>query len=229
MPSGLPDFENMIAYPAISKMALEANGVQNMWKSLIAIVTYFCSRYNLKHNMNNEQIKLCAKALLDDCGNYRLEDYFTMFEMAAKNAFVKIYDRIDQQIIFSIKEAYDDLRYREGQKILWQKEKERAELVEQARIEKLNSTTAIDVDFSKLLSVIQDAKDKSYTEGLERKKERLKQAKESFIKSIPKNFTVPPAIPKTEPDQNDIDFIEKCFTPKKKTHARKNNSDDRRR
>lgn len=44
--------------------------------------------------------------LLDECDNIRLEDYTMMFALAKRGGLIKIYDRIDLQVISDIFDAY---------------------------------------------------------------------------------------------------------------------------
>ncbi len=84
-------------------------GENVLLKNIFLLVKDFCGGVNVVRNMNEDQMIEAAAMLLDECGNFRLEDYVMMFSMAKRGAFfpdVKIYDRIDIQLISSIMDEY---------------------------------------------------------------------------------------------------------------------------
>ncbi|MBK7885497.1 MAG: hypothetical protein IPJ81_18160 [Chitinophagaceae bacterium] len=66
----------------------------------------FCSSLNVVRNMNEDQMIEAAAMLLDECENFRLEDYMIMFSMAKRGELVKIMDRIDLQVITAMLDEY---------------------------------------------------------------------------------------------------------------------------
>ena len=125
MPGGSADFEGVIKYPKISKM-VEEIGKKKMLAILVLLVKDFCSSVNVVRNMNEDQMIEAAAMLLEECDNFRLEDYFMMFSMAKKGKFkseVKIWDRMDIQIISEILDEYWKVRKTAGKAIM-QKEQE---------------------------------------------------------------------------------------------------------
>lgn len=225
MPNGNPDFEGMRLYPSIKQfITTEKEGHFQACVILISMIDNFCKEMNVQRGMTVDQAKRCAASLVESCDNYRFEDYFTMFQMAQNNRFGKlVYERIDSQVIFSIRDAYDDLRFREGQRILAEKEQERLKMIEEDRLKRLESETVIDIDFGEIVNSLKETREKIYQEGLERKKERNRLAKESYKKqredyARQHNIDINKIsqTTKTKIDKNDIDFIENCFTPKNK-------------
>lgn len=106
MPAGRADYLAVVKYPAIAKLK-ETQGKKNIIKAVFLLVKDFCDSMNVVRNMNEEQMIEAAAMLTDECGTFRLEDYLAMFAMAKRGKLVKIYDRIDMQVISGIVDAYD--------------------------------------------------------------------------------------------------------------------------
>lgn len=105
MPKGHPDFLGVVKYPKITDM-VKSEGSGNVLLFVSVLVRDFCGSLNVVRNMNEDQIIEAASMLVDECDNFRLEDYVMMFAMAKKGQLVKIMDRIDLQIITEIMNAY---------------------------------------------------------------------------------------------------------------------------
>lgn len=115
MPSGKPTFLEVIKYPMIQQLIAE-HGKKTMLKVLFLLVKDFCRSLNVVRNMTEDQMIEAAAMLIDECGNFRIEDYVMMFSMAKKGELVKIYDRMDIQIITAILDEYWQRRYRAANK-----------------------------------------------------------------------------------------------------------------
>ncbi|MDE3250277.1 MAG: hypothetical protein KGO82_16570 [Bacteroidota bacterium] len=116
MPQGRPSFISIPRYPPISQL-IHSEGRKKMLGVLVLLVKDFCSSVNVVRNMNEDQMIEAASMLLEECGNFRLEDYVMMFAMAKKGQFspeVRILDRVDIQVISSIVDAYWLQRKRAG-------------------------------------------------------------------------------------------------------------------
>jgi hypothetical protein len=116
MPKGKPQFLAVVKYPSIASL-VETEGKKKMLAVLVLLVKDFCGSMNVIRNMNEDQMIETAAMLLDECDNFRLEDYVMMFSLAKKGAFhteVKIYDRIDIQVITSILDEYWKRRHAVG-------------------------------------------------------------------------------------------------------------------
>lgn len=113
MPKGKPDLLKVRQYPMISKLA-EEMGRRKMMAILVLIVKDFCSSLNVVRNMNEDQMIEAAAMLLEECDNFRIEDYVIMFSMVKRGQLVKIYDRIDLQFISQIMDEYWLVRHRAG-------------------------------------------------------------------------------------------------------------------
>ena len=117
MPEGKPDFENIVHYPSIKQLSQKDQKGTKVVRAMInTIVTYFCNSLNLKWAMNEIQILEVSCMLLEECDNYRIEDYIMMFSLAKRGKLIKIYDRMDIELICKIREAYQLLRQQEGEK-----------------------------------------------------------------------------------------------------------------
>lgn len=113
MPGGKPNYLDMIKYPTINQIIKE-QGNKSMLKAIFLLVKNFCNSLNVVRNMNEDQMIEAAAMLMNECDNFRLEDYVMMFSMAKKGELVKIYDRIDIQLITTIIDEYWERRYSAG-------------------------------------------------------------------------------------------------------------------
>lgn len=117
VPEGRPDFRNVIKYPTIRQL-VEREGKKKIFAILAILVRDFCASINVVRNMNEDQIIETAAMLLDECGNFRLEDYVMMFAMAKRGGLVKIYDRLDINVVNSLLDAYWQQRSDAGKRFL---------------------------------------------------------------------------------------------------------------
>jgi len=116
MPGGKPNYTDVIRYPMIRDL-VQAYGKKKMLAVLVLMVKDLCSSLNVVRNMNEDQMLEAASMLLDECGNFRLEDYVMMFSLGKRGQLVKIMDRIDLQMISDMMDAY------------WEKRKAAAEVL----------------------------------------------------------------------------------------------------
>lgn len=114
MPRGVPMLAETKKYPTIASMAPQLTK-KVLRTVLLAMVRDFCSSMNVVRNMNEDQMIEAACMLLDECGNFRLEDYQIMFTMAKRNQIGKIYDRLDIQYISLVMDEFYTLRRRAGE------------------------------------------------------------------------------------------------------------------
>lgn len=105
MPSGKPKYLDVIQYPKISDL-IKQEGARKILLLLAIMVRDFCASFNVVRNMNEDQILEAAGMLMEECGNFRLEDYVIMFSMAKKGQLVKVFDRIDLEVITNVLDAY---------------------------------------------------------------------------------------------------------------------------
>lgn len=115
MPAGEPKHLEVIKYPMVRTLISE-QGRPRMLLMLSIMIRDFCSSVNVVRNMNEDQIIEAAAMLLDECGNFRLEDYTMMFALAKRGQLVKIYDRIDIQVINEILDKYWEQRNAAGKR-----------------------------------------------------------------------------------------------------------------
>lgn len=114
MPAGKPTYLEVVKYPKIIDLARE-HGKSVMIKVLFLLVKDFCGSLNVVRNMNEDQMIECAAMLLDECDNFRLEDYVMMFKMAKQGQLIKIRDRVDLEVVSEIMDEYWLRRRRAGQ------------------------------------------------------------------------------------------------------------------
>ena len=115
MPKGVPDLLGVVKFPTIQQLAT-TEGKKKMLAVLVLLVKDFCASVNVVRNMNEDQMFEAAAMLLEESGNFRLEDYVMMFSMAKKGHLLKIYDRLDIQVITSILDEYWKKRNDAGEK-----------------------------------------------------------------------------------------------------------------
>jgi hypothetical protein len=115
MPQGIPDFLSMIKYEPLREI-IAREGRKKMLAVLVLLVKGFCSSMNVVRDMTEDQMIETAAMLMDECGNFRLEDYVMMFTMAKRGELIKIYDRVDIQIITNILDEYWKRRSEAGKK-----------------------------------------------------------------------------------------------------------------
>jgi hypothetical protein len=104
-PGGIPSFLEVIKYPTIKTLLTEL-GKNTVLKVLFLLVKNYCSSVNVVRNMNQDQMIETAAMLVDECNNFRLEDYAIMFSMAKRGELVKIMDRIDMSVITQFLDEY---------------------------------------------------------------------------------------------------------------------------
>ena len=139
MPGGNPDFSIIRYAPSIAQL-LKHHGYQKMITILCLIIKDMCDSANLPENknMNQNQVIECASFLLDECDNYRLEDYVMMFTLAKRGKLSydgnkgRIFDRIDIQLISEFKTSYEHMRriYGEEQQVIESKQREQSTIVD---------------------------------------------------------------------------------------------------
>jgi len=117
MPAGIPAFLSMIRFPMIRDLVNE-HGKKTMLKVIFLLIRDFCSNINVVRNMNQDQMIEAAALLIDECGNFRLQDYTMMFSMAKRGQLVKIMDRIDISVITQLMDEYWKMRNRAAEKLL---------------------------------------------------------------------------------------------------------------
>lgn len=123
MPQGKPNFADIRFYPSIVQL-VQNTGKATMVKVLHMLVLDFCRSVNVVRNMNEDQMIEAAAFLLDECGNFRLEDYVMMFAMAKRGQLGKIMDRVDIQVIGEILDRYWAYRDESGKKLQEQEVRE---------------------------------------------------------------------------------------------------------
>lgn len=142
MPEGRANFLGVINYPMIRDL-VKTEGKKRMLSLIVLLVKDFCGSVNVVRNMNEDQMIETAQMLLDECDNFRLEDYVMMFAMAKRGKFhpeVKILDRIDIQLVAAMMDCYWTHRRSAGNK---------AHEEEIKRLESLGSTLRIEESMNK--------------------------------------------------------------------------------
>lgn len=112
---GVIRYDKLLGIPLKDRMVGLVNqyGKEKIHGLLILMLTDFCNFYNVIRPMSATQIVDCAFELI----NTSIEDYlgiedFTIFFQGAKNGkYGKIYDRLDQQLIFEMLEVYRQDRH----------------------------------------------------------------------------------------------------------------------
>lgn len=116
MPGGIPAFADIIKYPTI-KSLVETYGNATMHKLVFLLVKDFCESINVVRNMTEDQMIECASMLINECGNFRLEDYVMFFASCKRGKYGRILDHIDINVISNMLDDYWMHRHQEGQAI----------------------------------------------------------------------------------------------------------------
>lgn len=124
MPEGKPDFPSIRNYKTISQLIAE-EGKNKMLKAVMMLVRDFASGINVVRNINEDQAIEIAFMLINECGNFRLEDYAMMFDMAKKGQIGNIFDHLDIQVVSKILDQYWSVRQNVGRQ---EQEKEYSQL-----------------------------------------------------------------------------------------------------
>lgn len=107
---GQPNFLMHFKRPSISFLRARAEE-KDLLKVIYVIVSDFCAALNVSQNMSKDQIVETCYWLLTDSRGFWIEDYVLMLDMAKKGQLLKIYNRIDRQVISEIREAYWEVRH----------------------------------------------------------------------------------------------------------------------
>jgi hypothetical protein len=105
MPQGKPTYTEVVNYAPIAALIAE-KGYQEMHMVVGLMLTDLNSALNVVRPMNETQIQDAAHMMVDECGDFRLEDYHMMFQMARRGQLVKIMDRLDINIISQMMDEY---------------------------------------------------------------------------------------------------------------------------
>lgn len=108
----------MRPFPMVSALLLE-HGRAMMQTVMFALLKDFCGSINVVRNMTEDQMIDAAAMLLDECGNFRLEDYAMMFTMAKRgqlsiNDGKGLMDRMDMEQLGKLIEVYWEKRNAAG-------------------------------------------------------------------------------------------------------------------
>lgn len=115
MPKGVPNLLGVIKYPTIEQLGQEI-GKKRVLLMILALVRDMCDSLNVVRNMSEDQMIEAASMLLDESDNFRLEDYVMMFSMAKRGQLVKIFDRIDIDLVGEILNVYWQKRNEAGRR-----------------------------------------------------------------------------------------------------------------
>lgn len=112
-----PNYISLLKIPANDRLPGLAQkvGVENLGALLMAEITKFQACYNVIRPMNPDQIAQCAFSIIQTSEEdyLSLEDLVLFFEGAKQGKYGKVYDRLDQQIIFEMLELYREQRHRQ--------------------------------------------------------------------------------------------------------------------
>lgn len=119
MQNGVPNYIDISFAPSLKSLTDE-HGFDYLQTVLCLLIDDFCESFSFKEEkkMNESQTIECASFLLEECKDYRIEDYACMFTLAKRNKLVigdtgKVFDRIDIQLISQFKANYDLYRQQE--------------------------------------------------------------------------------------------------------------------
>lgn len=114
MPAGEPAFPEIRRRAPMVKL-IDCYGPATMHKVLMMLIRDLCQSINVVRPMTTAQISEAAGFLLDECGDFRLEDFVVMFTMAKRgrlaiNGDKGFMDRVDIETIGKVMDAYYEIR-----------------------------------------------------------------------------------------------------------------------
>lgn len=182
LPKGNPDFMAVKYYKPI-KLLLEQEmaSLTDIRCALLTLVKNFSESMNVVRNLNETQAIEITEMLIDECGDFRIEDYFIMFQMAKRGKIGDIRDRIDIQLVSKLIDEYWEIRHKEGKKLAEIEDKLKYEERQEQKRKMLGSgesetTTISKEDFKLMLQNLEN----SIKENLE--KYTLDEVKQLEIK-----------------------------------------------
>jgi hypothetical protein len=104
-PDGKPNYLGVVQFPQIKDLVKD-NGEPVVLLLIAVMVRDYCASVNVARNMNEDQILEAAAMLMEEAGNFRLEDYAMMFALAKRGKLVKVYERVDLSTITDMADAY---------------------------------------------------------------------------------------------------------------------------
>lgn len=171
MPQGRPNFINAKQYPPIQRLIAE-NSKQTMMKVVFLMVKDLCDTVNVVRSMNEDQMIEAAGMLLDECAHFRLEDYAMMFAMGKRGQLVKIFDRIDLNIISQMMDEYW-IRMRNAEELHMEAEYNRQEIIWNQKPTAPVTEEEIEMSnrFGKLVGIMEAWKGTDQQKKIEKQKE----------------------------------------------------------
>lgn len=110
-----PKYDALLSIPVSDRLPELSKkvGVSEIGKIIMAEITKFQNCYNVIRPMNADQIAQCAFSILQSSEEdfLSLQDIIIFFEGAKQGKYGKVYDRLDQQVIFDMLEIYRESRH----------------------------------------------------------------------------------------------------------------------
>lgn len=111
---GKPEYKNLLSIerqyriPELSKTSYK--DVRNI---LAVVITSFVNSFNVKNNMNEKQVFDLAENIIETSNedNLSIEDVIVFLKGAKMGRYGKVYDRLDEQVIFEMFERYRQERH----------------------------------------------------------------------------------------------------------------------
>lgn len=135
LPKGNADFKAIRKFtPIQSLIDNQIASLTDIREMLTILVMNFSESMNVVRNLNATQAIEIVEMLIDECGDFRIEDYFIMFQLAKRGKIGDIRDRVDIQLVSKLIDEYWDYRHKEGKRLQELEDKEKAQQrIEQKR------------------------------------------------------------------------------------------------
>ena len=145
IPNGNADFKSVRNFLPIANIIRDGiASIPDIRASLVMLIKNFSESLNVVRNLNELQTVEIAQMLIDECGDFRLEDYFVMFQLAKRGKIGDIRDRIDIQLVSKLLDEYWAYRRKEGEKLQQHLEDEMAENRKEQKRKALGSGESVD-------------------------------------------------------------------------------------
>lgn len=182
LPKGTPDFKGIRNFTPIQTLLESELATRTEIREILTLlVMNFSESMNVVRNLNATQAIEIVEMLIDESEDFRIEDYFIMFQLAKRGKIGDIRDRIDIQLVSKLIDEYWHLRKKEGERLRDELDKEMAEQIRAQKRKALGSGQSTETVISpEMFKAELEKLEKSMIENLD--KQTLDEAKQNQIR-----------------------------------------------
>ena len=182
LPKGNPDFKSIRNFTPIQTLLESESATRTEIREILTLlVMNFSESMNVVRNLNATQAIEIVEMLIDESEDFRIEDYFIMFQLAKRGKIGDIRDRIDIQLVSKLIDEYWHFRKKEGERLRDELDKEMAEQRREQKRKALGSGQSTETIISpEMFKAELERLEKSMIENLD--KQTLDEAKQNQIR-----------------------------------------------